>query len=153
MQIKRFLELCGEFVNTHIDNEDDNAENILDVEESEEESDANKRLKNSLTRKDIVQLKSNHIPIGLIPLEKLFDQNDVDIDQKMKPPDDAMEEKNIGTEENPRIIKLSKKLTSRVKEEYINPMKRYIYVFSWSYEDLKEYDTSIIQHRIPIKLG
>ena len=32
-------------------------------------------------------------------------------------------------------------------------MKRYIDVFSWSYEDLKEYDTSIIQHTIPIKLG
>ena len=32
-------------------------------------------------------------------------------------------------------------------------MKRYIDVFSWSYEDLKEYDTSIIQHTIPIKPG
>ena len=27
----------------------------------------------------------------------------------------------------------------------------YTDVFSWSYEDLKEYDTSIIQHNIPIK--
>ena len=32
-------------------------------------------------------------------------------------------------------------------------MKNYIDVFSWSYEDLKEYDTSIIQHTIPIKPG
>jgi hypothetical protein len=24
-------------------------------------------------------------------------------------------------------------------------------VFAWGYEDLKSYDTSIIQHRIPIK--
>ena len=32
-------------------------------------------------------------------------------------------------------------------------MKRYIDVFAWSYEDLKEYDTSIIQHTIPIKPG
>ena len=30
-------------------------------------------------------------------------------------------------------------------------MKKYIDVFTWSYEDLKEYDTSIIQHTIPIK--
>ena len=30
-------------------------------------------------------------------------------------------------------------------------MKNYVYVFAWSYEDLKEYDTSIIQHTIPIK--
>ena len=26
-------------------------------------------------------------------------------------------------------------------------------MFSWSYEDLKEYDTSIIQHTIPLKPG
>ena len=30
-------------------------------------------------------------------------------------------------------------------------MKNYTNVFAWSYEDLKEYDTSIIQHNIPIK--
>ena len=31
-------------------------------------------------------------------------------------------------------------------------MKRHTDVFSWSYEYLKEYDTSIIQHTIPIKI-
>ena len=35
----------------------------------------------------------------------------------------------------------------------MNLMKKYIDVFSWIYEDLKEYDTSIIQHTIPIKPG
>jgi hypothetical protein len=29
--------------------------------------------------------------------------------------------------------------------------KEYVDVFSWGYEDLKSYDTSIIQHYIPIK--
>ena len=32
-------------------------------------------------------------------------------------------------------------------------MKKYTDVFAWSYEDLKKYDTSIIQHTIPIKPG
>ena len=32
-------------------------------------------------------------------------------------------------------------------------MKSYVDVFAWSYEYLKEYDTSIIQHTIPIKPG
>ena len=32
-------------------------------------------------------------------------------------------------------------------------MKKYADVFAWSYEDLKECDTSIIQHTIPIKPG
>ena len=30
-------------------------------------------------------------------------------------------------------------------------MKKYMDVFAWSYKDLKEYDTSIIQHTILIK--
>ena len=47
----------------------------------------------------------NHIPRGLVPLENIFDQNDVARDPKMKPVDDVIEEKNIGTKENPRIIK------------------------------------------------
>ena len=55
-------------------------------------------------------MKSNHIPRGLIPLENLFYQNDVAREPKIKPDDDVVEEKNIGTEENPRIIKLSKNL-------------------------------------------
>ena len=71
----------------------------------------------------------------------------------MKPVGDAVEDKNIGTEENPKIIKLSKKLPEREKREYVELMKRYTDVFAWSYEDLKEYDTSIIQHTIPIKPG
>ena len=30
-------------------------------------------------------------------------------------------------------------------------MKEYSNVFAWSYNDLKAYDTSVIQHTIPIK--
>ena len=47
-------------------------------------------------------------------------------------------------------MKLSKKLPEKEKEEYVKLMKKYTDVFAWSYEDLKEYDTSIIQHTIPI---
>ena len=110
-------------------------------------------LKNALGGKDIIQLNSNFIPRGLIPLEKLFDQNDVAKDPKVKATDNVVEDKNIGTKETPRIVKLSKNLPIKEKEEYINLMKKYTYVFSWSYDDLKEYDTSIIQHNIQIRCG
>ena len=101
-------------------------------------------MKGTLGGKDIIQLKSNFIPRGLIPLEKLFDHNDVAKDPKVKPADNAIEDRNIGTKENPKIVKLSKNFPTKEKEEYVNLMKKYTYVFSWSYEDLKEYDTSII---------
>jgi hypothetical protein len=46
---------------------------------------------------------------------------------------------------------LSKTLNQEVKQRYINLMKEFADVFSWSYEDLKFYDTKVIQHVIPIK--
>ena len=115
MQIKIFLELSGEFVNTHIDGENDNCENFQDAEESEEEKISTEKLKGTLGGKDIIQLKSNFIPRGLIPLEKLFDQNDVAKDPKVKPDDNAIEDRNIGTKENPKIVKLSKNFPIKEK--------------------------------------
>ena len=60
-------------------------------------------------------MKGNHIPKYLIPLEKLFDQNDVAKNPKMNPADDIDEDKNIGTEENPKIIKTVKKISCQRK--------------------------------------
>ena len=59
----------------------------------------------------------------------------------MKPAENVVEYRNIGTEENPKIVKLSKNFPVKEKEEYVNLMKRYTNVFAWIYEDLKEYDT------------
>ena len=123
MHIKRFLELSGEFVNTQIEKESVDSENFQDVDEDEEGVAKTKKLKGLVGGKDIVQLKSNYIPRGLILLENLFDQNDVVIDPKVKPAENVVEDKNIGTEENPGIIKLSKKLPAKEKDEYVNLMK------------------------------
>jgi len=35
--------------------------------------------------------------------------------------------------------------------KYIELLKEFQDVFAWSYEDLKSFDTSIIQHKIPLK--
>ena len=110
-------------------------------------------MKISLGGNDIAQLKSNYIPRGLIPLEQFFDQNDAVKDPKVKRVENAIEDKNIGIEENPKIVKLSKKFPAKEKHEYVKLMKKYTNVFAWSYDDLKEYDTSIIPHNIPIKPG
>ena len=50
-------------------------------------------------------MKSNYIPSGLIPLEDIFDQNYVVRDPKVKPAENIVEDKNIGTEENPKNCK------------------------------------------------
>ena len=49
------------------------------------------------------------------------------------------------------MIKISKFIYVEMKHKYIEMMKKFIDVFSWSYVDLKKYDPSIIHHTIPIK--
>ena len=100
---------------------------------SNEEDVENKKLKNIIGGRDIIQLKSNYIPKCLIPLEKLFDQNDVSKDPKVQPVENDIEDQNIGTKDVPGIVKLYKNLFVSKKEKYINMMKNYIDVFAWIY--------------------
>ena len=58
---------------------------------------------------------------------------------------------NIGSAENPTMVKLSKALRPYLKTKYISLLSSFTNVFSWDYSDLKSYETSIIQHIIPIK--
>jgi hypothetical protein len=53
--------------------------------------------KNPIIGKDIMQLKNKIIPKGLVPLEKLFDNNDVAKSPKITTNDGDVEDCNIGT--------------------------------------------------------
>lgn len=100
---------------------------------------------------EVIQLKDNIIPKGLIPLKELFDQDDVARKPTLRPTEKGVEEVNIGTSENPKMIKLSKTLSPKVRGKYISLLLSFSDAFAWDYLDLKTYDTSIIQHTIPIK--
>lgn len=100
---------------------------------------------------DVLQLKDNVIPKGLITLEELFDQDDVAQKLSLVPTKKGVEDVNIGTIENPKMVKLSKAFPPQVKAKYISLLSSFIDVFAWEYSDLKAYDKSIIQHIIPIK--
>lgn len=87
----------------------------------------------------------------MVPLEKLFDQNDVAKTPRVVPIESEVEDFNIGTAQYPKLIRISKKLPKEERREYLALLKKYSKVFAWKYEDLKVYDTSMIQHTIPIK--
>jgi hypothetical protein len=89
----------------------------------------------------------------LIPLERLFDQNDVLVKSTLHPQPEEVEDCDIGTEKEPRMVKISMFLTPKEKVEYKDLLRQYKDVFAWSYDELKMYDTSIIDHKIPLKLG
>ena len=70
----------------------------------------------------VINLKDNFLPKGLTPLEDLFDSNDVPRKPKMEPLKSDME-CNIGIDENPKLIKLSKSLPPTEREKYIELLK------------------------------
>jgi hypothetical protein len=63
-------------------------------------------------------LKNNQIPKGLIPLERLFDQNDMPLKSTLQPQLEEVEDCDIGTKEEPRMVKISKYLPLEVKSKY-----------------------------------
>jgi ribonuclease HI len=140
LEIKRFLETIEEFSEMHIDQDSI----------SEEEFDGGELL-SKIANHDIIQLPGNHIPRGLVPLERLFDGNDVAIKGRVSGDDADTAECNIGTPEEPKFVKLSTSLTKEQRIEYTELLREFADVFAWTYKDLKTYDTSVIEHKIPLK--
>lgn len=100
---------------------------------------------------EVSQLKDNVIPKGLIPLEEIFDQDDVARKPSLVPTDKGVEDVNLGTAKKPKFLKLSKSLSPEVKYKYVKLLSEFANVFSWDYSDLNVYNKDIIQHIIPIK--
>jgi hypothetical protein len=140
LEIKIFLETVEEFSALHID-QDPVAKAKLD--------DGNFLIK--IAECDILQLPNNHIPKGLVPLERIFDRNDVALKGKNLDDDGDTTQCNIGTENEPKFVKLSRSLTKEQRAEYARLLRKFVDVFAWTYEDLKTYDTSVIEHKIPLK--
>jgi ribonuclease HI len=140
LEIERFLQSIDDFSALHIDQD-------LDLEGDLH----SKMFLNKIANHQIIQLPSNHILRGLVPLQRLFDGNDVPVKGKVSNEDVDMTECNIGSQEEPRFVKLSSSLTREQRAEYMQLLREFANVFAWTYEDLKTYDTSVIEHKILLK--
>jgi hypothetical protein len=58
---------------------------------------------------------------------------------------------NISAPDSPKYINLGTSCTIVEIEQYTILFKEFQDIFTWSYDDLKEYDKSIVQHVIPLK--
>jgi hypothetical protein len=112
LEIKRFLETVDEFYASHIYQDRD----------TKETPHANIFL-NKTVDHQIVQLPSNHIPKRLVPLEILFDRDDVSIKVKGSTKTTNVTECNLGTKEDPNYIKLSSSLSKEQRAEYVKLLK------------------------------
>ena len=75
--------------------------------------------------KNIIDLKNNFIPKGLVPLERLFDNNVVFLKPESKVDGESTIGCNIGTKDQPRLVKVSKFLPLETRTKYIKqPFER-----------------------------
>jgi hypothetical protein len=79
-QIKKFLAVVGEFSETHADQENQN-DSMWIMQEGEDPE----TFREKIVDHRMLVLKNNQIPKGLIPLERLFDQNDVPVKSTLQP--------------------------------------------------------------------
>jgi ribonuclease HI len=147
-QLRKFLETVDEFSETCYDQENQD-DPFWIMQEGEDVKEFHDKIANHR----MLVLKNNQIPKGLIPLERLFNKDDIPSKSTLQPQPEEVEDCNIGTVNNPKNLKLSRFLSIENKNKYTELLKRYKDVFAWSYEDLKTYDTSVIEHKIPLKPG
>jgi hypothetical protein len=91
------------FFATNIDSDEDEEE-----DQKEDHFEQKYNLQTLIGNLEIVQLKKNYIPKGLIPLEKLCYHNDAIINPTLQPQVEDIEEVNLGTLECPKMVKISK---------------------------------------------
>ena len=125
-------------------------ETSIDVENDDGKSNGTDDVQ--INEMDVLQLKNNVIPKGLIPLEELFDQDDVAYKPTLQPTEKGVEEVNVGIAANPKMVKLSKALPQKIKAKYISLLSSFADVFAWDYSDLKTYDTISFSTLYPLSL-
>jgi hypothetical protein len=109
---------------------------------------------NPQEEQDVRKLNTHTIPRGIANIESLFDLKD-----HFKGPKNAKtgsscplhETVNLETPEAPKNVNLGKNISKGERKAYPKLFRQYQDVFTWSYMDLKTYDTRIIQHTILLK--
>ena len=62
-----------------------------------------------------------------------------------------MKRSTFGTEKDPKNVNLGLGCSSQGKVAFFKLFKEYKDVFAWTYGDLKTFDTSVMQHVIPLE--
>ena len=92
----------------------------------------------------------NPIPRKLVSLEKAFDREDghKPKEESGTKPCDYLEV-NIGTNEEPRTVKIGKGTPKEEREQIINLLREYRDVLAFTYDELKVYREDVIRHTSP----
>ena len=80
-------------------------------------------INDSIADHKIVELKGNFIPKGLVPVERLFSKDDTLLKPTLQTNEDNVMDYNIGSEAEPKMIRMSKSLSEGEKKKYISLLK------------------------------
>ncbi|KAI5415783.1 hypothetical protein KIW84_040994 [Lathyrus oleraceus] len=58
---------------------------------------------------------------------------------------------NLGSEDDVKEVKIGSRLCSDVKKGLIDLLREYSDVFAWTYQDMPDLDSEIVEHRLPLK--
>lgn len=67
--------------------------------------------------------------------------------------EDELQDLNLGTQEDPKNVRISINLTGQFKEELQELLKEFKDIFAWHYTDMKGVDPRFCQHKINLKKG
>jgi hypothetical protein len=98
------LKTIEEFSNISIDQDDEDGEVEVHVAGV---------LQENVVGHKIIELKTNHLPKGLVPLERLFYHNDVSRKVVIQTKETDVVDCDIGPDTNPRLVKISRKLSQK----------------------------------------
>ena len=93
---------------------------------------------------------SNPVPKKVVEWERDFDRQGRCKKKETRKLEDYIEI-NIGTEEEPRKIKIGKGTSEKERKNLIELVKEFRDVFSFQYDELKAYRDDVFQHTIPLR--
>ncbi|KAH9299884.1 hypothetical protein KI387_044107 [Taxus chinensis] len=97
----------------------------------------------------VVQLRTNKLPKGLITLESIFNPNDQLRKEKSNIQVKREDSVSILVEEN-KPLQIGKMTTDQERYEFVQLCQEFPDVFAWSYEDLKGFNPNLAQHTIEL---
>ena len=108
--------------------------------------------KDTIFGNEVIQLKKNKIPRGLVVLEIVFDNQDSSKVENKGPDDKDLEAVNLETRESPKNVYIGRKLSPKIRYALIGLLRKYRNVFAWLYDDLKAFREDLFQHEIHLKI-
>lgn len=96
---------------------------------------------------DSEDLKKRHL-LQVIQAEKAYEEQ---VSRTSRVKEDDLQDLNLGSEEDPQMVKISVKVEGQFKQDLTNLLQEFKDISAWHYTDTKGVDPQFCMHRINLK--